>query len=342
MVCPKNISKRGIAVAGSLILDIINSIDIYPKSGMMAYINGSSSYAVGGCAANTSIDIAKIDSTISIDVYGRVGLDENGKYIISQLRNNGINTNKIVYSNKTPTSFCDVMSVPSGERTFFHQKGANAEFSPEDIDIESLNCDIFHIGYIFLLDKFDADDKEYGTVMARFLHNVQKAGIKTSIDMVSDSTADYAKLLVPTFKYCNYVIINEVECCTVWGLPARNDDGSINKDNVLEAMRRTIDAGVSDRVIVHAKECCFIMNSKKEFVEVSSLKIPPEEIKGSVGAGDAFCAGCLYGIYNNYSDRQMLEFASAAAACNLFSENSVDGMRSKLEIIQMQEKYPRR
>ncbi len=334
--------RKGIAFAGNLILDIVNSIDAYPQSGMMAYISDKASYAVGGCAANTSIDLAKIDPTLPLKVYGRVGTDENGRYILSQLQKHGISVNKICFSNELPTSFCNVMSVPSGERTFFHQRGANMEFSPDDIDIDSLNCDILHIGYVSLLDKFDSPDEEYGTVMARFLHNVQKAGIKTSIDMVSDSTADYANLLVPTFKYCNYVIINEIECCMIWGLNARNSDGSINKDNVLEAMSRSIDAGVGDRVIVHAKECCFIMNTEKDHIEVASFAMPPEEIKGSVGAGDAFCAGCLYGIYNSYSDRQILEFASASAACSLFAINSVDGMRSKQEIMQIAKKYPRR
>ena len=334
--------RKGIAVAGSLVLDIVNNINEYPQSGMMAYMVDKSSYAVGGCAANTSIDLAKIVPSLPLHVYGRVGTDENGRYILSQLQKHGLSVNKICFSSELPTSFCNVMSVPSGERTFFHQKGANMEFAPKDIDIASLDCDILHIGYIFLLDQFDAPDKEYGTVMARFLHNVQKAGIKTSIDMVSDSTADYAKLLIPTLKYCNYVIINEIECCTIWGLSARNPNGSINKDNVLEAMRRSIDAGIGDRVIVHAKECCFIMNTEKDYVEVASFAIPPEEIKGSVGAGDAFCAGCLYGIYNNYSDRQMLEFASSAAACSLFDINSIDGMRNKQEIMQISKKYPRR
>ncbi len=334
--------RKGIAIAGSLILDIVNNIDSYPQSGMMAYMSSSASYAVGGCAANTSIDLAKIDPTLPLQVYGRVGTDENGRYILSQLQKNGISINKIRFSQELPTSFCNVMSVPSGERTFFHQKGANMEFSPSDIDITSLDCDILHIGYVFLLDKFDAPDEVYGTVMARFLHDVQEAGIKTSIDTVSDSTADYAKLLIPTFKYCNYVIFNEIECCTAWGLSSRNTDGAINKENVIEAMRRTVDAGVSNSVIVHAKECCFIMNTEKDYLEVSSFDIPPDEIKGSVGAGDAFCAGCLYGIYNNYSDRQILEFASSAAACSLFESNSVDGMKNKHEIIKISEKYTRK
>ena len=61
-----------------------------------------------------------------------------------------------------------------------------------------------------------------------------------------------------------------------------------------------------------------------------------------MGAGDAFCAGCLYGIYNGFTDEQLLEFASGAAACNLFAENSVDGMRSKQEILELIKNTPKR
>ena len=75
---------------------------------------------------------------------------------------------------------------------------------------------------------------------------------------------------------------------------------------------------------------------------VASLNIPPEEIKGSVGAGDAYCAACLYGLYKGYNDKKILEFASAAAACNLFAENSVDGMKSAAEIEKLPEKYGRK
>ena len=107
-------------------------------------------------------------------------------------------------------------------------------------------------------------------------------------------------------------------------------------------MEKMADAGVRDKVIVHAKEVCFILDCiTSEFCEIPSLKIPKEEILGSVGAGDAFCAGCLYGIYHGYTNRQILEFASAAAASNLFSENSVDGMLTRNEIMQLPAKYGR-
>lgn len=333
--------KKGIAVAGNIIADIIKNIDTYPKIGMLTNMSDIS-YAVGGCVPNTSINLKKIDSRIPVSVFGKIGSDEYGRYILSQLQLSGIDVSGIVISDASQTSFCDVMSMPTGERTFFHKKGANAEFSPKDINIDSLSCEIFHMGYILLLDKFDEADKEYKTVMARFLHTLQKKGIKTSIDVVSDSTADYGEKIIPTLKYCNFVIMNEIECCNVWNMSAYTEDGTLNRKNIKAAMIKMAESGVSEKVIIHSKEYSFLLDVKTgSFTEVSSLKIPEDEIKGSVGAGDAFCAGCLYGLYNDFSDKQILEFASTAAACSLFATNSVDGMKSKAEIMNIEEKYGR-
>ena len=102
-----------------------------------------------------------------------------------------------------------------------------------------------------------------------------------------------------------------------------------------EAMEKTMAEGVAEKVIVHAKEAGLCLSRSGEFTVVPSLRIPVEEIRGSEGAGDAFCAGSLYGIYHGISDRELLEFASAAAACNLFAENAMDGMKNKEEIEQV-------
>lgn len=332
--------KKGIAFAGNMLVDIVKNIDIYPKPGMLAYVSDIQK-AVGGCVPNTAIDLAKIDVSIPIKALGKIGDDENGYFLVSQMQKYGIDTFGIV-SGTTPTSFSDVMSMPAGERTFFHKKGANAEFSPEDIDLDALNCAILHIGYILLLDTFDKEDAEHGTVMAGFLKKVQKKGIKTSIDVVSDSTADYQKKIVPALKYCDYVIINELECCEIWGLSPYKSDGVIDKKAIREAMEKTAACGVKEKIIVHAKKISFVLDIKSgQITEMPSLKIPSEHIVGSVGAGDAFCAGALYGLYCEFSDKEILEFASAAAACSLFAANSVDGMKSKREILEITQKYER-
>ena len=333
--------KKGISFAGNMLVDVVKNIDIYPKPGMLAYVSDVQK-AVGGCVPNTAIDLAKIDKSIPIKAYGKIGDDENGHFLVSQMQKYGIDTAGIVVSSVTPTSFSDVMSLPAGERTFFHKKGANAEFCVEDIDLSSLDCAIFHIGYILLLDALDKEDAKYGTVMAGLLKKVQEKGIKTSIDVVSDSTADYQKKIVPALKYCDYVIINEMECCEIWGLSPYKADGVIDKKAIKEAMKRTADCGVKEKIIVHAKKIAFALDIKSgEFTELPSLKIPSEQIVGSVGAGDAFCAGALYGIYSGFDDKQILEFASASAACSLFAATSVDGMKSKREIIEIAENYER-
>lgn len=332
---------KGITIAGNILTDLVKSIECYPEIGMLASIK-SVSRSVGGCVPNTAVNLAKIDGGIPIGAIGRVGDDEHGRYAVSTLRQYGIATDKIKVSPTAPTSFSDVMSLPSGERTFFHARGANAEFSPRDIDLSELGCRLLHIGYILLLDRFDSEDSEYGTVMARFLRRVQQRKIKTSVDVVSESRANYEKKIVPALRYCNYVIINEIECCGIWGISPRGSDGCPDIGAIHRAMRLTAEKGVGDKVIVHCKEAGFCLDVRTgDFTVVPSLRIPEKEIKGSVGAGDAFCAGCLYGIYNNFSDREILEFASAAAACNLFAENSIDGMRSKEEILKLPKKYGR-
>jgi sugar/nucleoside kinase (ribokinase family) len=83
------------------------------------------------------------------------------------------------------------------------------------------------------------------------------------------------------------------------------------------------------------------LNRDGSFCIVPSLKLPQGYIKGTVGAGDAFCAGCLYAIYHGYDDRAMLEFASGAAACNLAAEDSVSGMKDKKYIHDLIENYER-
>ena len=66
-----------------------------------------------------------------------------------------------------------------------------------------------------------------------------------------------------------------------------------------------------------------------------ALQLPQGFIKGSVGAGDAFCAGCLYGLLGNYPDEEILKIAAAAAASSLSKRDAVSGMGNKVEILAL-------
>lgn len=333
---------HGIAIAGNILVDVVNIIDKYPQKNMLCNIL-KTTYAVGGCVPNTIINLAKIDSDMFLTAIGKVGEDENGRYVISQLRKYGVDVSGIKADASEITASSNVMSEEvSGERTFFYTSGANSSFDVDDVDIDSLDCSILHVGYIRLLETLDKKDEEYGRRMARLLAKAQAKGIKTSVDAISREGENVADEIIPTLKYCNYAILNEIESCAVTGLSPRNADGSISVENIKATMEQFIEFGVKDKVIVHCCEAGFSLDSDGKFVVVPSLKLPDGFIKGSVGAGDAYAAACLYGLYKDFDDEHLLEFAAAAAACNLMEPDSVSGMKNREEIEKLNKMYERR
>jgi len=327
-----------ITVAGNLIVDFVKSISSYPEQGTLASITGLSR-GVGGCAANTAVDLALMDDDLRVRSIGRVGDDDNGRYIVDTLTRAGVLCDAIT-DRRRATSFTDVMNnQDGGERTFFHYRGANAFFCPEDIDIAALDCDLFHIGYILLLDDFDREDPEYGTRMARTLAAVKSRGIKTSFDVVSEHGDRFGRIVTPSLKYCDYLIINELESSSVTGIAARDDHGQIIDNNIWLICNKLLSMGVGELVAIHAPEAGWALRKNGEFTRVQSADLPADLIKGKVGAGDAFCAGMLYAICKGYDLRYSLRYAAAAAACNLTEANSIDGMRDRSGIVAMMDQW---
>ena len=332
-------SRQGIAVAGNILTDEVKVIEAFPERGMLVNIV-SMSRAVGGSVPNTLISLASIDPTLPLCALGKRGDDEGGRYALGELQRCGVDTAGVLVDPKDATGFSDVMTLQgTGERTFFHHRGANAHFTPSDIQLSTLNCRMLHVAYIHLLDGFDAPDSEYGTALARFLKEAQEAGILTSVDVVSNLSEQFAEVVMAALPYTDNAIMNEIEACGVSGLPPRDGEGKLIPENIRATMERLMSYGVGQRVIVHCPEAGFCLAKDGTFTVVPSLQLPAGYIKGTVGAGDSFCAGCLYGIYNGFGDRDILEFASGAAACNLSAEDSVSGMRDAGYIRELIETY---
>jgi len=332
----QNMSSN-ITVAGNLVADYVKKIDSYPVRGSLSSVS-EISRGVGGTACSTSIALAKLDRSVKVNVLGRVGDDENGRYIRELIAGEGIRS-EIIIDDNLPTSFTDVMSDEQGERTFFHARGANAAFCPDDIPLDKLDCDIFHIGYILLLDSMDAFDSEYGTVLARTLAKIRSSGIKTSIDVVSENSDRFKKIVTPSLKYCDYVIINENEASLITGLPARDPDGFLPDKNVKQMLERLAELGVHEMITIHTPEGGWALSHNSGHVFSPSLDLPNEIIKGNVGAGDAFCAGMLYGLYKEFDLQKALEFAAGTAACNLTEANSTDGLRDYNGVSEMIDRW---
>ncbi|MBR5185399.1 MAG: helix-turn-helix domain-containing protein, partial [Akkermansia sp.] len=95
---------RGVTIAGNILVDILNTLEEYPKVTMLANVL-SIEKSVGGCVPNTIINLAKIDPDISLSAIGKIGNDENGRYVLSEFHKHGIDTAKIKVSDTLPTAF---------------------------------------------------------------------------------------------------------------------------------------------------------------------------------------------------------------------------------------------
>lgn len=332
-------TRAGIALAGNLLADNIKLVTTYPKPGMLAQILDVRR-GVGGCVPNTALDLARIGGNYPLYALGRIGRDEQGDFVLEQLKQGGVDTAGVIASADAATSFSDVISaMDTGERTFFHHRGANRTFDPDDVDLEGLNARILHVGYLMLLDRFDMPDPEMGTRMARFLHKAQQMGMQTSIDAVSDAQGRYREIVLPALKYCDYAIMNEIEACQTFGLKPRDAQGRLEPETIRKAQEGMMQAGVRRRAVVHCPEAGFCLDAEKGFTAVPSYRLPKGYIQGSVGAGDAFCAGCLHAIHCGFSPEDMLAFAAAAAAANLSAADSVSGMKDEKTLLKIMKEW---
>lgn len=302
--------KNGIAIAGTVIVDRINEISAYPASGELTQIL-SIQKAIGGCVPNVALDLKKINPDLPVRVFGRVGSDADGAYVRQTMNDAGLDTTGLLTDGNAPTSFTEVMSVTGGQRTFFTYSGASAAFGAEDVDFGEELPEILHLGYFLLLQKVDDGDG------MEILKAAQARGIRTSIDLVSENSDRYG-LVKPCLPYTDYLIVNELEAGMLTGIEPTND-------NLQEIAKKLKELGVREKVVIHKPDCAVCL-SDAGFTCLPSYALPAGYIKGTTGAGDAFCAGALYGIYKNWPDAQILEFASATAVMALGSADATSGL----------------
>lgn len=318
--------RQGIAIAGTVIVDKINEIKAYPQSGELTQIVGLQK-AIGGCVPNVGIDIKKICPDMDVHAIGKIGNDEEGEYVTDTLKQNGVDVSGMLVDDSDTTSFTEVMSVINGQRTFFTYPGASAKFGYSDIDFEHLNAKILLLGYFLLLEKVDQGDG------LKILQKAKETGIKTSIDLVSENSDRYS-LVIPCLKYTDYLIINEMEAGNLAGMEPTDE-------NLKKIAYKLQELGVKEKVVIHKPDYAVCL-SGDDYTVVPSYKLPEGYIKGTTGAGDAFCAGTLVGIYKGWTDKEILEFGSACAVMALGKADATSGLVTESQIKEFCKQFARR
>ena len=315
--------RNGIIGAGNWILDKVKTIDRWPGEGNLCNVL-SEEFASGGGPANVLFDLAAADPSLPLYAAGRIGDDAEGRQLLAAIAKRNIDASGMTVSDKLATSYTDVMSG-NGRRTFFHFRGANAEFAPEHLEAITAPAKFFYLGYLLLLDAFDAPDPELGTAAVRALKNMRAKGYRTVVDFVTEAPEKFRATVLPALPEIDVLIVNELEAAHCSGLTLRGADGTMNYSALSDAVDFLFDHGVGETVVLHFPEGAAGRTRDGKFIYVPSCDIAKSEIVGSNGAGDAFAAGVIYGLHCDWDLRDAMLLGGASSNFNLRSATASGG-----------------
>ena len=332
-------ARRGLLAGGNWIVDQVKLIDVYPQPEQLGNIRAQSQ-GTGGAPYNVLVGLARAGAPFPLAGAGLVGRDALGEQILDDCKRHEIDCRHLRMTPKAPTSYTDVMTEQGhGRRTFFHARGANALWRGEDLDFSKVSARVFHLGYLLLLDELDEPDGRYGTKAARLLASAQAAGIKTSVDVVSEDSDRFPKVVCPALKHVDYCILNEIEAGKTTGFKIRSTDGHLDTVALRHAAGALLQNGVRELVVIHFPEGAFARTRKGEDVWQSSVKLPPKYIAGTAGAGDAFCGGVLVGLHEGWDLQRSLLTGVCLAAASLSDATCTAGIKSLNHALGLARKF---
>ena len=136
------------------------------------------------------------------------------------------------------------------------------------------------------------------------------------------------------------LVINEVEAGNAFGVNLRKADDTVDTKLLSEVGEKFFALGLRQELVIHYPEGAYARLADGTECRINSY-VPPKVV-GSVGAGDAFCAGVLYSIMKGFDAEHALRLGSCAAAMNLAAPDSVSGARSYAETFALDSEFTRR
>jgi sugar/nucleoside kinase (ribokinase family) len=246
---------------------------------------------------------------------GAIGNDEQGAFIREECEAVGLPTAGLVTKTGVPTAHTHVMSVAGQSRTFFYQGGANDALGLEDFPkgtFAATSARIFYLGYLTLLGALDELSKDGATPAARVLERAKQAGLTTCVDLVSMPHPRFAQIVRNAAPFMDVLVANEIEAALTTDTPPETDAP------VLLAKARLLrDMGVKQAVVLHCVERAVWVGADGAEHVFEITPLPSDQIASNLGAGDAFCAGLLYGIHEELSPVKAIQIANATARASL-------------------------
>lgn len=308
--------QRQVVSLGILVADVIGRpVSTMPEAGRLVLVDEMSLHP-GGCALNVALVLAQLD--IPVTTVGRIGRDPFGRFLLSALTEHGIDTGGIRSDEASGTSASMVLVDEGGERRFIHYIGANAHLNINDVDMKLVTgAAILHVAGSLVMPGID------GPPTADILRQAGEAGVTTFMDTAYDQTGRWLDVLRPCLPYVDYFVPSLVEARALTGYQAPAD-----------AAGALLDLGARTVAIKMGADGCLVMTATGQTLWSPAFAV---EVIDTTGAGDAFAAGFIAGVWHGWPLEKTARFANAVGAQCVTGVGALGNIRSFSETLSFLE-----
>lgn len=294
--------------AGILVADLFAPpLPRLPHAGELLHVDHFL-LTVGGCAANTGVDLMKLGRSVAIA--GKVGSDAAGDFIVAALSAQGLATDSIRRS-AAPTSRTVILPVVGEDRRYIHAVGANAEFTIGDVDFDrAAAARVLYVGGYLLLPGLSGGD------LARLFAHARSRGVLTILDVAGVRPGTGMAPLAGVLPHTDVFLPNGDEAYALTGERLPERQAAILLDSGAGVVAVTL--GAQGTVVATAAE------------RLRAGAFPVDVVDPS-GGGDAFDAGFITGLLEGWDLRRTLTFASAVGASACRRLGCTDGVFTRTE-----------
>ncbi len=330
--------RSGVVCAGAWCVDRNTVIDHWPAEETVVAIR--SMERQGGCSShNMATALRRLGATFPIAAIGLVGDDEDGQLLARICDEHGIDRRQLELRRGAATPVSNVMiSRATGKRTFFYAAGTHDSQTPDDFNFSGTTARIAHIGMPGVHRLLDAPWQGAASGWVAILKAAKAAGLQTNVELVSIEPERLRSIVEPILGHLDTLIVNDLEAGAVAGLPTVNA-GRTDVAVCRQAGARLLERSTLQLVAIHFPRGGIVMTRAGATIERPSVSVPAAAVRSANGAGDAFAAGLLFGIHEDWSLDRGLELAHAAAAASLRADSTTGAIEPWADCLKLAQRW---
>jgi ribokinase len=232
--------------------------------------------ACGGSAANTAVGLARLGCKVGY--IGKVGCDREGDLLIQDFCKEGVDTAGVVRAGQGKSGSVFGFVDKKGARALYIDSGVN-----DTIMLNEVNARYASRAQFLHLTSF-VGEKSFQT--QKKLLDAISSSIKVSLDPGALYARKGFEALEPILRRTYVMMPNAIELELLTG-----------KVDYCKGADLMVGRGVKIVAVKLGSDGCYVTDGKERHL-IEPVKV---EVVDTTGAGDAFCAGFLYGLINEKS-----------------------------------------